>query len=167
VVQLERQAALLADLLSESLGEILQRAAGLQDEEWQAQFAKRYRDRAVVFDADVRREAFGALHLDYQIHAGPEPARIDVSDLKLLSRLPLDRPPRLLFGARLASMARDVPGIWVVRFVPESAVLLTDVGAVTASCPPPIDEDLQEVLRRQEKWLADLPPSVSPARKER
>jgi hypothetical protein len=156
VLRLERQADLLADLLSESLGEILQSAAGRQEEEWQAQFARRYRDRAVVFDADVRREAPGVFHLDYQVRAGAEPARIDLGGLKFLAALPVDRPPRLLFGARLASVSREFPGVWVVRFTSDSGVLLTDVGAVTASCPPPIDEELLDVLHRQEKWVRDL-----------
>jgi hypothetical protein len=158
VIHLAQQAELLADLLSESLGEILQRAGAMQEEEWQAQFSRRYRDHAVVFDADVRREAFGVFHLDYQVRAGAEPARIDLGGLKLLAELPVDRPPRLLFGARLATMAREAPGVWVVRFAPDSGVLLTDVRAVTASCPPPIDEDMLELLHRQEKWIGDLPP---------
>jgi hypothetical protein len=157
VNQLERQAELLVDLLSESLGEILQRAAGMQEEEWQAQFARRYRDHAVIFDADVRRQVAGQIHLDYQVRAGAEQARIEIGNLKLLALLPADRPPRLLFGARLATVAREGPGIWMVRFAPESGVLLTDLGAVSASCPPPIDEDLLELLRRQEKWVGNLP----------
>jgi hypothetical protein len=97
-------------------------------------------------------------HLDYQVRAGAEPARIDVGGLKLLAALPIERPPRLLFGARLAAVAREVPGVWVVRFAPNSGVLLTDEGAVMASCPPPIDVEMQELLHRQEQWVGDLPP---------
>jgi len=157
VVNLHRQAALLADLLSESLGEILQHASGLPEEEWQAQFARRYRGQAVVFDADVRRDAAGQHLLDYHVQAGVEPARVDLTGLRLLTALPHDRPPRLLFGARLGNVAREVPGVWVVRFDPDSGVLLTHAGAVAASCPPPIDEDLMQLLRRQETWAAEIP----------
>jgi hypothetical protein len=157
VAQLQRQAALLADLMSESLGEILQRAAGQQEEEWQAQFERRYQGRAVVFDADVARAAGGHFTLDYQVRAGPEPARVDVSDLKLLAALPRERPPRLLFGARLAAVRREPGGTWVVQFDPDSGVLLTDLDAVTACCPPPIDEATAALVKRQSGWLAELP----------
>jgi hypothetical protein len=157
IAQLHRQAALLADLLSESLGEILQRAAGLPDEEWQAQFANRYRNHGVVFDADVTRAASGGWQIAFFVRAGPEPARIDGNDLKLLSALPRDRPPRLLFGARLASVRREPPGTWVVRFEPDSGVLLTDRDAVAACCPPPIDDELDALVARQNGWLAGLP----------
>jgi hypothetical protein len=153
--QLRRQAALLADLLSESLGEVLQLAAGSHEEEWQAKFAQDYRGRAVVFDADVTRDGAGQCRLDYHVRAGPEPARIEVGDLKLLRALPAMRPPRLLFGARLAGVSREAGGVWVVRFQPDSGVLLTDLGAVTVSCPPPIDEDLLDLVRRQKGWLDD------------
>jgi hypothetical protein len=157
VLQLHRQAALLADLLSESLGEILQRAAGLQEEEWQSQFEHRYQNHAIIFDADVARDAAGHFQLDYHVRAGPEPARIDVGDLKVLAALPRERPARLLFGARLAGMRREPPGTWVVHFDPDSGVLLTDLDAVAACCPPPIDGEMTALVKRQSDWLAELP----------
>ena len=59
-----RQAALLADLLSESLGDILRLATEVRDEEeWQAQFQKRYRGQAVIFDDVVRRDSAGSCSL--------------------------------------------------------------------------------------------------------
>jgi hypothetical protein len=157
VVQLRRQAALLADLLTEPLSEILQNAAKEQEDEWPGQFRRRYQTHAVVFDADVTRDGAGQFRLDFHVRAGPQPARIDVSDLKLLEALPRERAPRLLFGARLASIAREPPGIWVVRFDPESGVLLTDPGAVAACYPGPVDEDLAGLIQRQQEWLSDLP----------
>jgi hypothetical protein len=163
VHQLHRQADLLADLLSEPLGGILQSAATKPPDEWEALFARDYQNprRSVVFDADVTREGAGQFRLDFHLRAGAEPARIDVSDLKLLAALPRNRPPRLLFGARLKSIAREPPGVWVVRFDEDSGVLLTDRDAAAASCPPSLDEadreQLQVLLRRQQEWLADLP----------
>jgi hypothetical protein len=157
VSQLRRQAALLADLLTEPLGGILQSAATQHDEEWEAQFAENYLTRSVVFDAEVSRNGAGQLRLDFHVRAGAEPARIDVNDLKLLAKLPRDRPPRLLFGARLASIAREPPGVWVVRFDPDSGVLLTDPGAAAAACPGPADDELTDLLRRQKQWLDELP----------
>jgi hypothetical protein len=157
VVQLQRQAALLADLLSESLGEILQRAAELPEEEWQAQFEHRYQSHAVVFDADVTRDVGGNPRLGYHLHAGPERARIDIGDLILLAALPRQRPPRLLFGARLAAVRRETGGVWVVRFASDSGVLLTDLDAVMACCPPPIDEETVTLVQRQAGWQAEMP----------
>ena len=156
-VQLHRQATLLADLLSESLGDILLLAARMDEEEWQAKFAQDYRGRAVVFDAEVTRDGAGQYRLDYHVRAGPEPARIEVGDLKLLQALPPMRPPRLLFGARLANIGREAGGAWAVRFQPDSGVLLTDSGAVTACCPGPIDEETLDLVRRQKDWLDDVP----------
>jgi hypothetical protein len=152
--RLHQQAELLSDLLTDSLGEILVRAAGLEDREWQAVFTRRYKDRGVVFEAEVRRDAAGKYHVAYVLQAGAEPARVELEDLKLLARLPLERPQRLLFGGRLASIRRESPGpTWVVRFEPESGVLLTDAGAATA-CGLPADEPaLAEVLARQKEWL--------------
>jgi hypothetical protein len=158
VVQLHRQAALLADLLSESLGEIVLLAATLHEAEWEGKFAQDYRGRAVVFDADVTRDGAGQYRLDYVVRAGDEPARVELGDLKLLAALPRDRPPRLLLGARLASLRREAGGTLVVRFQPDSGVLLTDPGAAAASCPAPIDDELTALLRRQKGWLDDLPP---------
>jgi hypothetical protein len=157
VLQLQRQAALLADLLTQSLGEILQFAAQVPEDEWQGKFTQDYRARSVVFDADVTRDGAGQYRLDYVVHGGVEPARVEVGDLRLLAALPRDRPPRLLFGARLASISREPPGVWVVRFQPDSGVLLTDPAAVAASCPAPIDQELTDLVRRQKTWVDELP----------
>jgi hypothetical protein len=32
-------------------------------------------------------------------------------------------------------------------------VLLSDEAAAAACCPPPLDEELREVLQRQDEWL--------------
>lgn len=152
-----RQAGLAADLLSESLGEILLRAARTQPDEWQDQFGQRYKGQgkanAVVFDAGVRRDAAGQYQLDWVLRAGAEHARIDLGDLSLLRTLPLDQPRRLLFGARLASVAREAGGVWLVRFEPDSGVLLTDREAAEACCPGLVDAEMQELLARQREWL--------------
>lgn len=155
--QLHRQAALLADLLTESLEEILRHAAGLEKGEWQEVFARRYQGKAFVFDAEVRRDAAGRYAMDYRLRAGDEPVRLELGELKLLRALPLDEPRRLLFGARLASARREERGAWVVRLDPDSGVLLTDPSEATACCANPPDADLREVLERQAAWIADLP----------
>jgi hypothetical protein len=63
----------------------------------------------------------------------------------------------VLFGARLAGCFREAGGGWVIHFEPESGVLLTDPGAAASCCPAPPGRELEEVLRRQEEWLSDLP----------
>ena len=159
--RLERQAALVADLLSESLDEILQRAAGTREEERQAQFNARYRDRAVIFDDVVARDAAGRVGLTvFEVRAPGEPARVELNDLKLLRGLPLAEPRRMLFGARLAGLGREERGghgLWVIRLDPDSGVLLTDEEVAGACCPRPLDAELQSVLARQAEWAATLP----------
>jgi hypothetical protein len=169
LVQLGREADLLANLLREPLGEIIQIASVQKEDEWKAQFDQHYLHQAVIFDADVVPDGAGKPRLDFVLRAGDLPARIDVGDLKLLAALPRERPPRLLFGARLASIAREVAdgrGVWVVRFDPDSGVLFTDPEAVADAYPPPGDNDavarqdyeaLQALLKRQRRWLDELP----------
>lgn len=83
---------------------------------------------------------------------------MNLTDLTILSRLPLERPYRVLFGARLASVGREAGGRLVVRFQPDSGVLLTDPGAVRACLlGQPPDDALSEVLRRQQDWLVNFP----------
>jgi hypothetical protein len=149
LASLLRQAELLADLLSESLQEILGRAVEVpHPEEWQAQFANRYRGRAVVFDDVVRQDEMGRYHLlDWgNLRIGGRTVRVELGTLNLPA---LDSPQRLLFGARLASIAVEAGGIWVVRFAPDSSVLLTDPGAITACCPALTDAEVQEITQRQ------------------
>jgi hypothetical protein len=156
VRQLQRQGDLLARLLKPSLQEILQQALQVRHEdEWQGRFHDDYRGKAVVFDDAVRRDGDGmpALHV-YEVRTGGETARVALEDLDLLRGLPLDPPPRLLFGARLASLSRERGGRWVFHFQPDSGVLLTDPGAVAACGLAPLDAELLEVLRRQEEWLS-------------
>src|SRR5262245_6132375 len=153
---LRRQASLLAALLSESLEEVLGHAAGVPEMEWETRFDAHYKGSAVVFDGAVSRDAPGQCHLNYRLFVRDEPVRLVVGELKLLRSLPLADPRRLLFGARLASIRREKGAAWVVRFDPDSGVLLTDRGAASACCFQPIDAELEAVLRWQEARQAEL-----------
>jgi hypothetical protein len=155
--QASRQADLLADLASDSLDDMLRQAVelhDLDDEEWQTTFRSRYQGKAIVFDAEVRREAAGYA-LGYRVFARRRPARVDLDELEVLSGLPLERPTRLLFGARLADIHAEPGGVWVVHFRRDSGVLITDPGAATAlRLGQEPDDGLRDVLRQQAAWLA-------------
>jgi hypothetical protein len=159
LIQLRRQSDLLARLLSRSLQEIVQEAALLRDpDEWQAKFADDYRGHAVLFDDVVSRDADGRPALStYAVIANKETVRLALEDLKLLQTMPPQPPTRMLFGARLAGCVREEGGGWVIHFEAESGVLLTDPGAAASCCPAPLGREREEVLRRQEEWLRDLP----------
>lgn len=133
LVNLRREAALLTELLHESLGEILTLAAGIkEDKEWQTIFARHYRGKAVIFEAELRRDAAGRRSLGYHVRAGAEPAELDISDLALVEELPSADPRRVLLGCRLASVRREPPGKWIVRFEPNSVMLLTPTSGAGA-----------------------------------
>jgi hypothetical protein len=162
LVQLQRQSELLALLLNDSLQEIVRLASLHRDvEEWQAKFATDYRGHSVIFEDEVSREDGRPVLLHYRVQVGNETARVALEDLTLLRDLPLDEPKRLLFGARLASVARETGGLWVIRFEPDSGVLLTDKDAVAACLPFFSKEEqssssgqaLLDVLRTQQEWV--------------
>src|SRR5262249_41802579 len=78
--RLHREAGLLAGLLRKSLEEILHEAAGVRrEEEWQAQFRDNYRDRSLIFDDVVRREADGRCWLAvYEVRLNGAPVRLEL-----------------------------------------------------------------------------------------
>jgi hypothetical protein len=163
LVQLWRQADILSCLHGRSLQEVLHEALPLRRrDEWEARFRAHHLGKAVVFDDVVGRDAAGRPVLAvYRVRAGGEEARVALEDLRVLDRLPLDPPQRLLFGGRLAGLAREDGGGWAFRFEPDSGVLLTDAGAVTACVGPP-DDDLLEVLRRQQQWVVESESTPGP-----
>ena len=88
---------------------------------------------------------------NYEVGAGDERVLVKL-DLDVFDGLALERPRRILFGARLASVARE-GGVWAVRFERDSGVLLTDEGAVAACGLVPLDAELRELLRQQDLWV--------------
>jgi hypothetical protein len=159
LAQLRRQAGLLADLLAVPLQEILRDAVEkMPPGEWPAVFARRYQDGAVVLDAELSRNAAGGLSLEYYLFVGRHRARVEIADLRLLKDLDVDRPIRVIVGARLAGISRERSGGWVVHLQPDSGVFLTDRGGLERACPDLArDRGLGEVLRRQRRWLKELP----------
>jgi len=161
LVQLERQSDLLSRLSSRSLQEIVGEADPiLHDEEWEARFTRDYQGQSVLFDDAVRFDDAPApggrrrpVLVNYRVVVDGKTVRLALENLDVLQGLPLERPRRLLFGGRLAKVEREEGGRWMVGFIPDSGVLLTDRGAAEAVCPAPVDQELLEVLKRQERWL--------------
>jgi hypothetical protein len=158
--QLRRQADIISDLVPISMDELLQQAverSEVDPREWKEEFAARFQGKSVIFDDEVRHEGAGV----YRLTTSPfsvrgRPAQVALGDLHIMRTLPLDRPQRMLIGARLDSVRLESGGTWVVHLVPDSGVLLTDLAAVRACYPLP-PEELREVLERQAAWLAERP----------
>jgi hypothetical protein len=149
----QREAALLADLVSEPIEDILRHAAGTTEREWLADFARRYQGKAVLFDTLLQRQVGGGLHVGY-FFPGPDPVRLEVADVDLLRRLVLNQPRRVLFGVRLASVRLEPPGpTWVVRFLPDSGVLLTDPKAAGLCCPAWAEADAVRIVEEQARLV--------------
>jgi hypothetical protein len=154
LTQMRRESDLLANLLDASLEEVLRQATQHRDDaEWEAKFTD-HRGRWVIFDDVLRRDATGGPTLaSYTVWAGEIQAKAALGDLTLLRQLPLDLGRRWLFGVRLASCRREEGGVWVIRFDPDSTVLLTDEEAALACYLSGVDDELRAVLQRQSEWL--------------
>jgi hypothetical protein len=151
--QLKREASLYADLCTEPLEDILRHAATTPEPEWQADFPRRFAGKTIIFDTIVQRTASGKLRATY-VFAGPERTNLEINALDLLRQLPLDQPRRVLFGARLAGIRLEAPGpSWVVRFEPDSGVLLTDATAAGLCCAALNEPDAIRILADQAKFL--------------
>jgi hypothetical protein len=125
------------------------------DEQWQASFRRDYQGRAVLFYAPVTLDKKNRPALvDDRVKCAGATARVALDDLKALMSLPLEPGQRVLFGARLESFARAEDGGWVIRFAPDSGVLLTDIDALR-QCRKDLsdDPDAPDVLRRQEALI--------------
>ncbi len=118
---------------------------------------REYRGRVLVFDAEVRREVRGGYHVDHRRPKLRDLVRLDLADFKLLQRLPLQEPQRLIFAGRLADAQRQAGDPWTVRLEPDSGVLLTDVETASICTFEPVDAGMEEVIRRQREWVANPP----------
>jgi hypothetical protein len=157
--QLYWQSDLLAKELELTLVQLLKKANDCDTEaEWQAQFRLQYRGKRVVFyDVVERRQGRPVLREGAEVRWGKVRGRVALDDLKLLDHMPLEPPKRWLFGARLASFNREGEE-WVIRFDPDSGVLVTDAGAATAWNPALRDDPrLADVLKEQSKLSPPWP----------
>jgi hypothetical protein len=115
-----------------------------------------YRQQVLVFDADLRRDPLGQYHIDYRRPKVAELVRLDLQNFKLIQKLPLMEPQRVIFAGRLAAARRAADGLWLVTLEPDSGVLLTDVEAANIAAGPP-NEQRPETIQRQTKWVEDGP----------
>jgi hypothetical protein len=158
--QLQREAALLADLCAEPIEDILRHAAGVAPQEWQAEFPHRYQGKAFLFDVHLWRLPNGQVQADYVL-PGPNAARLEWRELEILRNLDLDRPRRVILGVRLARINLEPPGpVRTVRFQPKSGVWLTDERAAALCCPPLGDPALGDpealaILKRQAQMVGE------------
>ncbi len=164
LTQLYRQADLLARLSIEPLEYVVRRGQLVRDPaEWALEMED-HRGRTFLFDDVVRFDAERKPQLaTYVVEAGDERVRVALGDLEVLRELPLEDEPRLIFGASLAGCEREEGGGWVVHFVPDSGVLMTDLDALVACMTGPPDKEVEQVLARQQRWLDDRV-GVRPAR---
>jgi hypothetical protein len=151
-----RELGIYADLLEEPLEEILEQAVGLPAAEWQAQFRKRYQGRAIIFDTQLGREGAAGIKSSYQLLAQGETAQFNCTDLPIFRHLPLDRPRRVLFGARLAKMHRITSTSWTIQLDPDSALWLTDPQAAAVSCPPLGTPAVRALLDQQKQRVETM-----------
>lgn len=151
---LRRQAALLAMLSLFTAADLVRQARlAPGPAEWHKQWQD-HRGRSMVFDDVVRRGEDGRPALADAVQpVEDETVRLAVDDLAVLRHLPLESGRRLLFGARLHSCEREEGGGWVIRFEPDSGVLLTDAGAVGALSTRDLGPDLKDLLDRQRRWV--------------
>jgi DNA-directed RNA polymerase subunit RPC12/RpoP len=153
--QQQRQAAIVADLLTESLSEVGRHSLGLPNEEWQQVFRERYAGRSFIIDDVIHRDAAQKkLHYRFKYVLQNAEMKLDLARVKILdTQVLLNQPQRILVGLRLASIRREPSG-WVVELDPEGGVWLTDE-AVLGGLSIPINAELREVLKRQRTWLRD------------
>ncbi len=159
VAQQQRQAALLTDLLSDSLADIVRQSIGMPADEWQEAFRLRYANRSVLLDTTIHRELGGQIQSSHRIRVGDLDVKLDLRRLKLLEQLfevvPSPQPQRILLGMRLSGLRHDNSG-WLIVPEANSGVLITDRDVIAGLSLPNASE-YEEVLRRQQGWLDLLP----------
>jgi hypothetical protein len=138
-----REAALLADLKSESLSDLVEQAAKYNPPDaWPAHFDAIYKGRSVIFMAEVlaapQADIQGSGYiLNWPIYYGNGPtpagkARLDLAGFKLLEQARPNVKDVVTFGARLAAIRFDPAGSeWVVTLEPDSGSFITHAKALS------------------------------------
>jgi hypothetical protein len=160
--QLQRQAALLTELVPVPLLTLIDQAENAPNPAaWQAR-CRAYQGKGLIFDDMLRNDRapgriqsrrLGDLRTP-QMASG----RVALEDLTLLHLLPLQMPQRWIFGARIRGIDREGGPGWVIRLEPESGVLFSERTAVEAEMPGlSNDPEWPLLLARQQALLETLP----------
>ena len=132
------EAALYANLVSETMESLLRSADPAETSDWPAEFARLYKGKAIVVRAEVIAvpgpDGRGGYDLDYRILPSGEGdlnprrdrvGRFDLSKFKLFHDLQPKVGTQLAFGARLRSFTFDAErNEWLVGLEPDSGVVL-------------------------------------------
>ena len=149
-----REAAIFADLASDTLEQLIEKAARYQPADaWPAHFDAIYKGQSVVFEDDVSAvpnltEPGTSYKISYQILYGGETkaagrGRVDLRGFKLFEQTSPKVGDHKVFGARLAAISFDADsGDWLVSFQPDSGVFITHYKALNFVWPvvEPIEE---------------------------
>jgi hypothetical protein len=130
------EAAILTNLVLQSLEAILEEAGRTEAQDWPSRFATYYKGKAVIIDAQILagpdRPGEGRYELDYRLLQDGEGARpirvgrIDTTGFQLFHLAQPKVGDQARFGARLASFTFDeATEEWLVRFEPDSGVYMT------------------------------------------
>jgi hypothetical protein len=145
VRQQAEESAILADLASASLEEIVEEVATRPD--GRSKFDSLHRGRSIVVDARIAALPRGSdgMELDYKILAGaggrPRRGRLDLNGFRLFEGSSKRVGDPVLFGARLAAVSLGEDGAWLVSLEPDSGVLISTPEGLKAllllGWPPP------------------------------
>jgi hypothetical protein len=138
------EAAILVDLLSDTLESLLEEAARTSPQSWASRFENIYKGRAVIIDASItatpETSRRGRYELDYLVLAPgesargqPRYARIDLSGFEAITLARGKVGDRVAFGGRLESFQYDTEAQeWLIRLAPQSGVLIMHPKALEA-----------------------------------
>ncbi|MGO9600249.1 MAG: hypothetical protein ACLP7Q_19875 [Isosphaeraceae bacterium] len=138
------EAALLVDLVSDTLESLLEEAARTSPQFWATRFDNIYKGRAVIIDASItatpENSRWNRFELDYLVLAAgesaqgdPRYARIDLSDFEAVTLARGKVGDRIVFGGRLDSFQYNTEAQeWLIRLSPQSGVLFTHQKALEA-----------------------------------
>jgi len=149
-----KEIGIYADLLEQPVEELILLAIDLPEEEWLQQCKKRYRGRSLVLDTTVRCNAGGTFSHDYPLSVAGQMGTFRLDNAPFLQNLREGQTQRVIFGARLDKIHREKSGQWIVEFVPESFLLMTDEGALRFCCPD-LDAGAVELLKQQRQALQE------------
>lgn len=146
-----RQAFAELDLVDDLLPQTLDNSLynGTQAPEY---VSSAIRGKALILDVEAEPDEDGVWQFLCLPFMDGEPIRLAAEDLKLWEQQDFRNRTRLILGVRLAGIEKDEQGSWVLRLMPDSAVLLTepriaqDLGLST-------DPSVGEVLQRQKRMI--------------